>query len=113
MGPRLRTRFYSQRFQKDDFGDAAPFDPKVLPNEYLTAPKAAPTFVYVSTIQRMARNLFGAEGGFPQSDGDPDIEDDAHSLRKPVKDVTCDVLCCRWIKVRKDDDGVAAVPDDA
>src|SRR5438874_405076 len=53
---------YSQRFQKDDFGDDTPFDPKVLPNQYLTAPKAAHTFVYVSTIQRMARNLFGAEG---------------------------------------------------
>ena len=36
---------YSQRFQKDDFGDDAPFDPKVLPNEYLPAPKAAHTFV--------------------------------------------------------------------
>ncbi len=35
---------YSQRFQKEDFGDDAPFDPKVLPNEYLTAPKAEPNF---------------------------------------------------------------------
>ena len=32
---------YSQRFQKEDFGDDSPFDPKVLPNEYLTAPKRA------------------------------------------------------------------------
>jgi len=75
---------YSQRFQKDDFGDDAPFDPKVLPNQYLTAPKAAHTFVYVSTIQRMARNLFGAEGSFPQPDGDPDIEDDADRLDIPI-----------------------------
>ncbi len=75
---------YSQRFQKDDFGDDAPFDPKVLPNEYLTAPKAAHTFVYVSTIQRMARNLFGAEGSFSQSDGDPDIEDDDDRLDIPI-----------------------------
>ena len=51
---------YSQRFQQEDFGDDEPFDPKVLPNEYLTAPKPSHTFVYVSTIQRMARNLFGA-----------------------------------------------------
>lgn len=75
---------YSQRFQKDDFGDEASFDPKVLPNEYLTAPTSAHTFVYVSTIQRMARNLFGAEGSFPQADGDPDIEDDADRLDIPI-----------------------------
>ena len=55
---------FSQRFQREDFGDDDPFDPKVLPNEYLTAPKPSHTFVYVSTIQRMARNLFGAEGSF-------------------------------------------------
>ena len=59
---------YSQKFQKEDFGDDEPFDPKVLPNEYLTAPKSTHTFVYVSTIQRMARNLFGAEGCFAQSE---------------------------------------------
>ena len=46
---------YSQKFQKEDFGDDDPFDPKVLPNEYLTAPKPSHTFVYVCTIQRMAR----------------------------------------------------------
>ncbi|MHB8522635.1 MAG: type I restriction endonuclease subunit R [Limisphaerales bacterium] len=68
---------YSQRFQKEDFGDDDPFDPKVLPNEYLTAPKPSHTFVYVSTIQRMARNLFGAEGCFSQITGDADYEDDA------------------------------------
>src|SRR4029450_1656910 len=32
---------YSQRFQREDFGEDMPFDPKVLPNEYLTAPKAS------------------------------------------------------------------------
>jgi type I restriction enzyme R subunit len=67
---------YSQKFQKEDFGDDDPFDPKVLPNEYLTAPKSSHTFVYVSTIQRMARNLFGAEGCFSQSAGDADYEGD-------------------------------------
>ncbi len=75
---------YSQRFQKEDFGDDLPFDPKVLPNEYLTAPKATHTFVYISTIQRMARNLFGAEGSFAQSDGDADREDDADRLHIPI-----------------------------
>jgi type I restriction enzyme R subunit len=34
---------YSQRFQREDFGDDSSFDPKVLPNEYLTAPKLSHT----------------------------------------------------------------------
>src|SRR5947199_4751936 len=75
---------YSQRFQKEDFGDDDPFDPKVLPNEYLTAPKASHTFVYISTIQRMARNLFGAEASFRQLGGDPDGEEDADRLDIPI-----------------------------
>ena len=68
---------YSQRFQKEDFGDDEPFDAKVLPNEYLTNPKSSHTFVYVCTIQRMARNLFGAAGCFAQSAGDTDYEEDS------------------------------------
>ena len=75
---------YSQRFQREDFGDDTPFDPKVLPNEYLTAPTAAHTFVYISTIQRMARNLFGAEASFGQIGGDADLEEDADRLEPPV-----------------------------
>src|SRR5437667_7239502 len=75
---------YSQRFQTEDFGDDSPFDSKVLPNEYLTALKASQTFVYVSTIQRMARNLFGAEGSFAQFAGDADIEEDADRLDIPI-----------------------------
>ena len=75
---------YSQRFQKEDFGDDDPFDPKVLPNEYLAAPKPSHTFVYVSTIQRMARNLFGAEGCFAQSVGDTETEADADRLDIPI-----------------------------
>jgi type I restriction enzyme R subunit len=75
---------YSQRFQREDFGDDTPFDPKVLPNEYLTAPKPSHTFVYVSTIQRMARNLFGAEAAFPQATTDPDYEEDADKLDIPI-----------------------------
>jgi type I restriction enzyme R subunit len=75
---------YSQRFQREDFGDDDPFDPKVLPNEYLTNPKPSHTFVYVSTIQRMARNLFGAEGCFAQSAGDTEAEADADRLDIPI-----------------------------
>jgi type I restriction enzyme, R subunit len=75
---------YSQRFQREDFGEDMPFDPKVLPNDYLTNPKAAHTFVYVSTIQRMARNLFGAEDSFGQFGGDADVEDDADRQNIPI-----------------------------
>lgn len=75
---------YSQRFQKEDFGDDAAFDPKVLPNAYLTDPRPAHTFVYVSTIQRMARNLFGAAGNFAQSGGDADAEEDADNIDIPI-----------------------------
>jgi len=49
---------YSQRFQQADLGDE-PFDPSVMPNTLLTAPKLGDAFVYVSTIQRMTMNLFG------------------------------------------------------
>jgi type I restriction enzyme R subunit len=75
---------YSQRFQKEDLGEDDPFDPKVLPNEYLTNPKASHAFVYVSTIQRMARNLFGAAGCFAQSAGDTEAEADADRLDIPI-----------------------------
>ena len=75
---------YSQRFQREDFSDDDPFNPKLLPNEYLTAPNVSHTFVYVSTIQRMARNLFGAQGSFAQSGGDGEVEDDADVLDIPI-----------------------------
>src|SRR6202011_3193802 len=52
---------YSQRFQKEDFGEEEKFDPKVLPKSHLEAPKPGNAFVYVSTIQRMTINLFGRE----------------------------------------------------
>ena len=74
---------FSQRFQREDFGDDEPFDPKVLPQDYLTAPRPAHTFVYVCTIQRIARYLFGAQGGFPQSGDDVDRDDDADLLEIP------------------------------
>ncbi|MDH7576430.1 MAG: DEAD/DEAH box helicase family protein [Bacillota bacterium] len=75
---------YSQRFRREDFGDEEPFDPKILPASYLTAPKPSHTFVYVSTIQRMAVNLFGWEASFPQSLSDPDNEGDAEKLDIPI-----------------------------
>lgn len=66
---------YSQRFQRDDFGDDEPFDPKVLPNSYLTDPQPGHAFVYVSTIQRMTFNLFGRDAVFSEEEAiDPDVE---------------------------------------
>jgi type I restriction enzyme R subunit len=75
---------YSQRFHRGDFEDDKPFDPKVLPNEYLTSPSESHTFVYVSTIQRMTINLFGREQAFSQDSSDPDYEEDAERLDIPI-----------------------------
>lgn len=75
---------YSQRFQQDDFGDDAPFDPKILPREYLTNPQTSHSFVYVSTIQRMVINLFGQQAAFAQSGSDAEAEDDADRLDIPI-----------------------------
>lgn len=72
---------YSQRFRREDFGDEEIFDPKVLPETYLTKPDGAQTFVYVSTIQRMAMNLFGK--GFGSGD-DAEDEEDAQTVDIPI-----------------------------
>lgn len=73
---------YSQRFQREDFGDEDKFDPKVLPNSYLTNPKQGDAFVYVSTIQRMTINLFGRDAIFGA--GDEELDDDAEKLDIPI-----------------------------
>ncbi|HNU84512.1 MAG: DEAD/DEAH box helicase family protein [Pseudomonadota bacterium] len=76
---------FSQRFRREDFDDDKPYDPKVLPGAYLTSPQATHTFVYVSTIQRMAINLFGREGAFSQSASDPEYdEDDTDRIDIPI-----------------------------
>ncbi|MEP7219832.1 MAG: type I restriction-modification enzyme R subunit C-terminal domain-containing protein, partial [Bacteroidota bacterium] len=51
------------------------FDPKLLPSAYLCDPKPGHAFVYVSTIQRMAINLFGHDAVFDISD--ESIDNDA------------------------------------
>jgi type I restriction enzyme R subunit len=71
---------YSQRFHKEDL-EEADFDPMVLPAKYLTEPKLGQAFVYVSTVQRMAINLFG-KGVLPGFDGES--EDDADALNIPI-----------------------------
>lgn len=72
---------YSQRFQKEDFDEDEPFDPKVLPKSYLTNPGPGQTFVYVSTIQRMSMNLFGRGKGIK---GEGETEEDADLLNIPI-----------------------------
>ena len=72
---------YSQKFQKEDFDEDNPYNPKVLPNEYLTEPKSRDAFVYVCTIQRMRMNLFGNEGLFGESLREGD---DADKLDIPI-----------------------------
>lgn len=73
---------YSQRFQREDFGEEEKFDPKVLPKSYLTDPKPGGAFVYVSTIQRMSINLFGRQAIWAA--GDEEIDDDAEKLEIPI-----------------------------
>ena len=73
---------YHQRFHREDFGEDEKFDPNVLPNSYLTAPKPGHAFVYVSTIQRMTVNLFGRNTIFNL--GDESIDEDAEKLDIPI-----------------------------
>ena len=70
---------FSQRFHREDFDEGEKFDPEVLPNEYLTAPKSSHTFVYVCTIQRMTINLFG----WRRPESEEDREADAEPLSIP------------------------------
>lgn len=74
---------YSQRFQTGDFGDDEPFDPKVLPKNYLEDPTPGHAFVYVCTIQRMTINLFGRQAIF-QTSSDEEIDEDAEQLKIPI-----------------------------
>jgi type I restriction enzyme, R subunit len=73
---------YSNRFQKEDFGEDEAFDSKVLPREYLLEPQAKHVFVYVCTIQRMAINLLGRQAVFSE-EGD-EIDEDAEQLPIPI-----------------------------
>ena len=74
---------YSSRFQREDFGDEERFDPKVLPQRYLTDPQPGHAFVYVCTIQRMAVNILGRQAVFGTA-GEDAIEDDADRLEIPI-----------------------------
>jgi len=76
---------YSSRFQQEDFGEEDRFDPKLLPQKYLTDPQPGHAFVYVCTIQRMAINILGRQAipGLPGA-SDEGIEDDAEKLDIPI-----------------------------
>jgi len=86
--PELNLKFdkiyevYSNRFQKEDFGEDDTFDPKIMPKEYLLDPQAKHVFVYVCTIQRMAVSILGRQAVF-EGDGD-DLDDDAEQLPIPI-----------------------------
>lgn len=73
---------YSSRFQQEDFGEEDKFDPKVLPQKYLTDPQPGHSFVYVCTVQRMAINLLGRQAIF--GTGDEAVDDDAEKLDIPI-----------------------------
>jgi type I restriction enzyme R subunit len=73
---------YSSRFQTEDFGEEEKFDPKVLPQKYLTDPQPGHAFVYVATIQRMAINVLGRQAIFGV--GDENVDDDADRLDIPI-----------------------------
>jgi type I restriction enzyme R subunit len=73
---------YSQRFRREDLGEGDKFDPKVMPANYLLDPKPGQAFVYVSTIQRMAINLFGRQAAFAL--GDEELDDDADTMPIPI-----------------------------
>jgi type I restriction enzyme R subunit len=73
---------YSSRFQTEDFGEEEKFDPKVLPQSYLTDPQPGHAFVYVCTIQRMAIQILGRQAIFGV--GDESLDDDAAPLDIPI-----------------------------
>jgi type I restriction enzyme R subunit len=73
---------YSQRFHREDFDEDEKYDPKVLPQSYLTNPQFGHAFVYVSTIQRMTINLFGRDAIFAA--GDEELDEDASQLDIPI-----------------------------
>lgn len=73
---------YHQQFHKGDLEEDGKFDPKVLPSGYLTNPKPAHAFVYVSTIQRMTINLFGRDA-IPELGGE-EIDEDVEQEPIPI-----------------------------
>jgi len=68
---------YSQSLSAAD-ADDDDFKPHLLPQSYLTEPGPQHTFVYVSTIQRMAMHVLGRKAAapdLPEGDGEEDAEE--------------------------------------
>ena len=80
---------YSHRFHREDFDESLRFDPKDVPEHYLTEPKPASSFVYVCTIQRMAINLFGRPEDAALRGADVDEDLDAGELDIPIHAFDC------------------------
>lgn len=74
---------YHQRFRAKELEESE-FNPTELPTNYLTQPDASKTFVYVSTIQRLALQLLGKDAVIGLDLGDDDDESDAEELRIPI-----------------------------
>ena len=66
---------FHQQFRREDMDDTGGYDPKILPESHLVNPDGSQTFVYVSTIQRMAINLFGHNAIFGGGDGESEDTD--------------------------------------
>lgn len=76
---------YSQRFKRDDLDDDLPLNLSQLPMSYLLYPEASAAFVYVSTIQRMALNLFDEQASFGVEDAsDEDSDPQAKRIDIPI-----------------------------
>ncbi len=73
---------YSSRFQREDFEEDEKFDPKLMPEAYLTDPRPQHAFVYVCTIQRMAINILGRGAIFGA--GEEAADEDADRLDIPM-----------------------------
>lgn len=72
---------YSQPFKRFDLDPSlVTYEPKRLPEKYLTTPKRSQPFVYVSTIQRLARSLFGYVGTLEGGGADPEYDADADTV---------------------------------
>lgn len=106
---------YSQRFFRDDADRGDQFDPKVLPARYLREPEKGQTFVYVSTIQRMAVNLFGKEAVFGDEEAFEEADADVLDIPNHAFDVIIADECHRgyttaelsvWRKTLEHFDGI-------
>lgn len=77
---------YSQKFQKEDLDEGdTPFDSKALPEEYLIAPSINHTYIYVSTIQRLALNVLGKDAlKAAEGEGTGEYQPDAQKLDIPI-----------------------------